>query len=64
MEKEFEKNLKMENMTEPEKKEFIDKVKVEEEAKKHHQPVSTTFSKKDLREFYLILLINYISMRH
>lgn len=40
MQKEFEKHQKIESMDETQKKEYMDQVKKEEEAIKHHQPVS------------------------
>lgn len=39
MQKEFEKHQKLETLDEAQKKEYMEKLKQEEEAKKHHQPV-------------------------
>lgn len=39
MQKEFEKHQEMESMDETHKKEYMEKMKQEEEAKKHHAPV-------------------------
>lgn len=39
MQKEYEKKQKLESMEETRKKEYMEKLKEEENAKKHHQPV-------------------------
>lgn len=40
MQKEFEKQQKIEHLDDQQKKEFEEKLKQEEEAKKHHKPVN------------------------
>lgn len=40
MQKKFEEHQKVEGMEEAQKKEYLEKVKQEEEAIKHHKPVS------------------------
>lgn len=40
MQKEFEKQQKIEHLDDQQKKEFEQKLKQEEEAKKHHKPVN------------------------
>lgn len=39
MQKEFEKQQKIENMDEAQKKEYMENLKKDEEKKKHHEPV-------------------------
>lgn len=39
MQKEFEKHQKLESLDETQKKEYMEKMQQEENAKKHHQPV-------------------------
>lgn len=41
MQKKFEEHQKVEGMEEAQKKEYMEKTKQEEEAIKHHKPVST-----------------------
>lgn len=48
MQKEFEKHQKLETLDETQKKEFEQKIHEEEEAKKHHQPVSIDYFTKEL----------------
>ncbi|KAM3968623.1 nucleobindin 1 isoform 2-T2 [Aphomia sociella] len=52
MQKEFEKHQKLEGMDETQKKEYNDKVKVEENAIKHHQPLHHPGSKQQLEEVW------------
>lgn len=42
MQKKFDEHQKVESMDDTQKKEYMDKIKQEEEAIKHHKPVSIT----------------------
>ncbi|XP_032526773.2 nucleobindin-2-like [Danaus plexippus] len=52
MQKEFEKHQRIEALDEAHKKEYMDKLKQEEEAKKHHKPLHHPGSKQQLEEVW------------